>query len=345
MMFRMSGLKLHFPISRPCRTSVAVSLAALLAASVTAPVSAISTIKLKSGAGIEGDILTERADRVVVDLGFTVLTVPKDEIESVRAENAKTAAVEDTSDLYRTAANQPTLTVNENVDRVSEAVVQVRTPVGLGSGFIIHPSGYIMTNEHVVAGEYMISVTQFRRGTAELEKVTFNKVHIVALDSKLDLALLKIDDPAATNLPTVPLGDTNTVTEGQTVFAIGSPLGLDRTVSQGIVSSRNRPMEGQLYIQTTTQINPGNSGGPLFNLRGEVVGVSNMKAMIAGIEGLNFAIPVSVVKTFLRNRDAFAFDPRNPNSGYRYLEPPRPVKAAAAATTNAKNAAAKSVAP
>lgn len=299
---------------------------------------AISTIKLKSGAGIQGDVLTERADRVVVDLGFTVLTIPRDEIESVRAENAPITAVEDTSDLYRSAANQPTLTVNENVNRVSEAVVQVRTPVGLGSGFMIHPAGYVMTNEHVVAGEYTISVTQFRRGTAELEKVTFNKVHIVALDSKLDLALLKIDDGGNTVFPTVPIGDSNSLTEGQTVFAIGSPLGLDRTVSQGIVSSRNRPMEGQLYIQTTTQINPGNSGGPLFNLRGEVVGVSNMKAMIAGIEGLNFAIPVSVLKNFLRNRDAYAFDPRNPNSGYRYLEPPHPVKAAV-------NSSAKPVAP
>jgi len=291
------------------------------------PTYAVSTVKLKSGAGVQGDILTERADRVIVDLGFTVLTIPKDEIEEIQAEKTSTAvAVEDMGDLYRVATSQPSLTVNENVNRVSEAVVQVRTPVGLGSGFIIHPSGYLVTNTHVVAGEYTISVTQFRRGTAELEKVTFNKVRIVALDSRLDLALLKIDDAANTVFPTVPLGDSNGITEGQTVFAIGSPLGLDRTVSQGIVSSRNRPLDGQLYIQTTTQINPGNSGGPLFNLRGEVVGVSNMKAMIAGVEGLNFAIPVAVLKNFLRNRDAYAFDPRNPNSGFRYLEPPRPVK-------------------
>lgn len=301
------------------------AVAALLALAAS-PSGAVSTIKLKSGAGLQGDILTQRADRVVVDLGFTVVTVPRDEIESIRAEDALAAAPEDNGDLYRSALSQPTLTVNENVDRVGESVVQVRTPVGLGSGFLIHPSGYVMTNEHVVAGEYTISITQFRRGTAELEKVTFNKVRIVALDAKLDLALLKIDDAGSTVFPTVAIGDSNTLTEGQTVFAIGSPLGLDRTVSQGIVSSRNRPMEGQLYIQTTTQINPGNSGGPLFNLRGEVVGVSNMKAMIAGIEGLNFAIPVTVVKNFLRNRDAFAFDPRNPNSGYRYLEPPHPVK-------------------
>jgi serine protease Do len=78
-----------------------------------------------------------------------------------------------------------------------------------------------------------------------------------------------------------------------------------------------------LFIQTTAQINPGNSGGPLFNLRGEVVGVNDMKAMGVGVEGLGFTIPATGLKNFLRNRDAYAFDPRNPNAGYRYLEPPR----------------------
>ncbi|MDR0353048.1 MAG: trypsin-like peptidase domain-containing protein, partial [Opitutaceae bacterium] len=269
--------------------------------------------------------------------------------------------------------------------------VQIRTPTGLGSGFIIHPAGHVITNAHVISGEYAITVTLFRRSPAGLQKVTCNNVRIVALDPRLDLALLKIEDPApptaptspaapaypamppgastshaahaslaartslaahqaaypampppvapgtpgapddpATHAarppvyPTVPLGDSDALTEGQPVFAIGSPLGLDRTVSQGIISSRNRPLDGQLYIQTTTQLNPGNSGGPLFNLRGEVVGVNNMKPMRAGIEGLNFAIPSSVLKTFLLNRDAFAFDARNPNSGYRYTAPPRP---------------------
>jgi serine protease Do len=310
-------------------------LGALIVAAAAIPARAVSTIKLKSGAGVQGDILTERADRVIVDLGFTVLTIPKEEIESVQAENAPAVATDETGDLYRVAPGAPALTVNENVGRVAEAVVQVRTPVGLGSGFIIHPSGYVVTNTHVVAGEYSISVTIFRRGTAELEKVTFNKVRIVALDSKLDLALLKIEDTNSTTFPFVPLGDSNSISEGQTVFAIGSPLGLDRTVSQGIISSRNRLLDGQLYIQTTTQINPGNSGGPLFNLRGEVVGVNNMKAMIAGVEGLNFAIPVFVLKNFLRNRDAYAFDPRNPNSGFRYLEPPRPVKVDAKTSSKA----------
>jgi serine protease Do len=303
---------------------------------------AFSTVQLKNGASLDAEVISEKADRLVVDLGFTVLSVPRDEIESVKPRTEPGAALPvletATADLYRIAAGLPTLSVKENVDRVGEAVVLVRTPVGLGSGFLIHPSGYIVTNEHVIAGEYNISVTQFRRGATELEKVQYNKVRIVALDSRLDLALLKIEDASPTPFPTVSLGGDATLNDGQAVFAIGSPLGLDRTVSQGIISLHARLLDGQLYIQTTTQINPGNSGGPLFNLRGEVVGVNNMKAMEVGVEGLNFAIPIDVLKNFLRNRDAFAFDPRNPNAGYRYLPPPQPVKAAVGtvAPTHAK---------
>lgn len=313
----------------------------LLAAAV--PASAVSTVRLKSGASIVAEVIAEKPDRIIVDLGFTVVTVPRDEIESVTAKTEPGAAVAalENADLYRLATNPAVLSVKENVDRVGEAVVLIRTPIGLGSGFFIHPSGYIVTNEHVIAGEYNITVTQFRRGAAELEKVQYNKVRIVALDSRLDLALLKIEDAGPVHFPTVPLGDGGALNDGQTVFAIGSPLGLDRTVSQGIISARARPLDGQLYIQTTTQINPGNSGGPLFNLRGEVVGVNNMKAMEVGVEGLNFAIPTGVLKNFLSHRDAFAFDPRNPNAGYRYLEPPQPVKAPKAAPASPANASAK----
>lgn len=291
-------------------------------------------VKLKNGASIQGDIIAERADRVIVDLGFDVISIPRDDIDKITAGTADADAPAETEEdgavLYRTAPGQPALTVKENVTRVGEAVVQIRTPTGLGSGFIIDPAGYIVTNAHVISGEYNISVTLFRSARNELEKVVFSNVRIVALSPRLDLALLKLETPPADGaLPTLPLGDSNVLNEGQTVFAIGSPLGLDRTVSQGIVSSRNRPFDGQLYIQTTAQINPGNSGGPLFNLHGEVVGVNNMKPMMTGVEGLSFSIPSAVLKNFLRNRDAYAFDARNPNSGYRYLEPPRILKAAA----------------
>jgi serine protease Do len=106
------------------------------------------------------------------------------------------------------------------------------------------------------------------------------------------------------------------------VFAVGSPLGLDRSVSRGIVSLTNRVIGGRVLVQTTAEINPGNSGGPLFNLSGEVVGINDLKLMGIGLEGLSFAIPVSVLRDFLNNRNAFAFDPRNPNAGFRYSQPP-----------------------
>lgn len=110
---------------------------------------------------------------------------------------------------------------------------------------------------------------------------------------------------------------------GDSVFAVGNPLGLERTVTQGIVSNRSRNLEGQLYIQTDTAINPGNSGGPLFNQRGEVIGVTSRGTRADMADNLGFAIPVAYVRDFVRHREAFAFDKTNPNSGYRYLDPPR----------------------
>ena len=118
------------------------------------------------------------------------------------------------------------------------------------------------------------------------------------------------------------LGRSGEASAGQPVFAIGNPLGLERSVSEGIVSTAKRNFGGVLYIQTTAAINPGNSGGPLFNLKGEVIGVTNMKAGFL-TEGLSFAIPVEYLRHFLRNRDAFAFDKHHPNSGHHYLRPPR----------------------
>ena len=226
------------------------------------------TLQLKNGSLIKGEVLKKKSDRVVVDLGFTVIEVPADEIASIEADGAAAGPARETGDLYRIAPEQPELTVKENVDRSSEAVVLVRTPVGLGSGFVIHPDGYLITNDHVVAGEHKINITVFRRKDKELEKLAFANVRIVATSPQLDLALLKIEETKGHVFATVPVGDSDALRQGQAVFAIGSPLGLDRTVSEGIISLKNRAMDGNLYIQTTTQINPGNSGGPLFNLRG-----------------------------------------------------------------------------
>jgi serine protease Do len=227
--------------------------------------------------------------------------------------------------LFRTAGGQAReRAVRELVAEVGEAVVQVRTPAGLGSGFFINPEGYLITNFHVIEGETQISVEVYHQRAGQLERRTYKQVRIIAMNKFRDLALLRVEDPGAPPFVAVPLGDSDALAVGERVFAVGSPLGLERTVTEGIISTKTREMQGDLYLQTTAQINPGNSGGPLFNLRGEVVGVTNMKISFG--EGLGFAIPVKAVRDFLIHRDAFAYDNNNPSSGYRYLEPPRKMR-------------------
>jgi serine protease Do len=213
-------------------------------------------------------------------------------------------------------------TVKELTASYGEGVVLVQTPAGLGSGFIINSRGYCITNYHVIERETRVAVTMFHRGTSgEFVRRRIDDVKILALNPFVDLALLEIPKQPDFRFQPVYLAPEDDQKEGDEVFAIGNPLGLERSVSRGIVSTRNRSFQGLVYIQTTTQINPGNSGGPLFNSRGEVVGVTNMKSSFG--EGLGFAIPVSYLKHFLANRDSFAFDKNNPNTGYRYLDAPR----------------------
>ncbi len=304
-----------------------LGLGVLAAACAAVSALAADTVKivLKNGAELRGEVLKEREDSVVLDLGHTVLTLPRGEISVFEkaTPSAKAAAVQG-EDIYFVEPGREAVTVEKNVQRVAESVVQIQTASGLGSGFIINKLGYVITNQHVIAGEREITVVVYRKKPGGLEKQPFTQVKIIAMNGFLDLAILQIDDPAAASLPFVPMGDSETLTQGQEVFAIGSPLGLERSVSKGIVSIRARENGGRWYIQSTTQINPGNSGGPLFNARGEVVGVNNMKAAGVGVEGLGFSIPSNVLKLFLKNREAFAFDPRNPNSGFRYLPPPAP---------------------
>jgi len=289
-----------------------------------------ATVELNQGGSVKGELLSESAEKVVVDLGFTVLTVPRDAVTRVVKEETKPApAAEYNTDLFRTDPNARPQAVKDLVNAIGDRVVLIKTPSGLGSGFIIHPDGYLITNDHVVAGENEVTVTVFGTGT---ERQTYKNVRILASSSDIDLALLKIETPDKKQFPTVPIGDADEIKQGQPVFAIGAPLGLERSVSEGIVSLRNRAEGPSIFIQTTTQINPGNSGGPLFNLRGEVIGVNNMKIVQTGAEGLGFAIPTTTLKTFLKNRDTYAFDPANPNAGFRYNKPPKPEPQAAPAS-------------
>ena len=160
-------------------------------------------------------------------------------------------------------------------------------PRGEGSGFIVSPDGYILTNAHVVenAEEVTVKTTDRREYTAK----------VVGSDPATDVAVLKID---AKNLPTVRIGDPSTLRPGEWVIAIGSPFGFENSVTAGIVSATSRPMPGSNYapfIQTDVAVNPGNSGGPLFNLDGEVIGInSQIYSRNGGYMGLSFAIPIDV---------------------------------------------------
>jgi serine protease Do len=286
-------------------------------------VSAVAdVIVLKSGQRVEGEVLKVQKDTLFVDVGVDVIRIPVDQIQERSAaaapDPAKAAPVES---LYL-STDLPERTVKELVSTFGEGVVLIETPGGLGSGFIINSRGYCVTNYHVIEGQTRVAVTIFHRSKeGDFERRAIRDVKILALNPHFDLALLEI--PAQADMPFRPvaLAPDDAHREGDAVFAIGSPLGLERSVSEGIVSTRNRNMDGIVYIQTTAQINPGNSGGPLFNERGQVAGVINMKLEFG--EGLGFAIPISYLKHFLNNRDAFAYDRTNPNTGYHYLLPPR----------------------
>ncbi len=156
-------------------------------------------------------------------------------------------------------------------------------PRGVGSGFILSTDGYIMTNAHVVEGadEVLVTLTDKREFKAK----------IIGYDKRSDVALVKID---ATGLPAVKLGDVGRLKVGEWVMAIGSPFGLENTVTAGIVSAKQRDTGDYLsFIQTDVAINPGNSGGPLINMRGEVVGInSQIYSRSGGFMGISFAIPI-----------------------------------------------------
>lgn len=283
-------------------------------------------VVLRDGAAVEGEILKEDDGRVIVDLGVTVIELPRAVVRRIETigsgSRASVEVMAGASRLWAPSDGRKGRDVRGNLGRCAPAVVEVRTAIGLGSGFLIHPEGYLVTNAHVVSGEQDFTVTRFERESQEFRRIRFEDVRLVAVNPHIDLALLKIDTDDDVVFPTVPLADGSELSQGETVFAIGSPLGLDRSVSQGILSSLSRAVDGHVFLQTTVPINSGNSGGPLFNLRGEVVGVNNMKLAGIGVEGLSFAIPVTALKAFLAERDAFAFDPRNPNAGFRYPRPP-----------------------
>jgi len=157
---------------------------------------------------------------------------------------------------------------------------------GIGSGFIVSPDGYVLTNAHVVddASEVTVKLTDRREFVAK----------VIGVDKRSDVALIKI---AATGLPTVHFGDSSRLKPGQWVVAIGSPFGFENSVTAGVVSATARPLDENYvpFIQTDAAVNPGNSGGPLFNVDGQVIGINaQIYSRTGGYMGMSFAIPIDL---------------------------------------------------
>jgi serine protease Do len=278
-------------------------------------------VTLKSGSRIDGTVLKRTDKRVWVDIGPEVLSFDMEDVQGVESAAAPAAARTEQVDLFHTASDLPTLSPKEHAKILGPAVVKISTPSGLGSGVIIDKGGHAITNAHVVQGEQRLKATVwFPQPDGTLRRVEIDKVELVAVNNHLDLALVRIPHPDGTDFAFAPVQREEKLEIGQPVFAIGNPLGLERTLTQGVISTTQRSFDGLTYIQTDTPINPGNSGGPLFNTRGEVIGITNMG--IRGGEALGFAIPSRYVKDFIRNREAFSYDRNNPNSGHNYHDGP-----------------------
>ncbi|HTX73482.1 MAG TPA: trypsin-like peptidase domain-containing protein [Rectinemataceae bacterium] len=214
------------------------------------------------------------------------------------------------------AAPEYTTDENENIDvyqRLNESVVNITTEVvainwfyepvpqegGSGSGSIIDARGYVLTNNHVVKGATKIYVNLADGGRYQAS--------VVGVDPENDLAVIKFDPPKNVHLTVIPYGDSSRLRVGQKVLAIGNPFGLERTLTQGIVSGIGRPVTESSdsgasvlirdMIQTDASINPGNSGGPLLNAHGEMIGVNTMiYSPSGGSVGIGFAVPVNTAK-------------------------------------------------
>jgi serine protease Do len=238
-------------------------------------------------------------------------TVAQNELQIARAPEALSASFAEIArrvepavvniDTIATAAEIPEKDLDEKDDQMNPLLDmfrrQQRRPArGVGSGFIVSPKGYILTNEHVVEGSSRIII-----GLQSGEKY---RGRVVGVDEETDLAVLKIDAPH--DLPTVTLGDSNNAQVGDWVLAMGSPFGLEQTVTAGIISKKERETPGsasnfQRFLQTDAAINRGNSGGPLVNMRGEVIGINSQIATSTGdYNGIGFALPATEVNFVYR---------------------------------------------
>jgi serine protease Do len=297
-------------------------------------------LELGNGSSVKAEVIHRTEERLVLDLGFDLLTIPRNEIvrEAKPGEDLVTTVTlaeiggEIPTPVAATVRrNGPRFqgSFNDMVESLKEAVVIVSTPNGFGTGFLIDPKGLILTNNHVIRGEMHVDATLFRKdATGKPERVKYANVEIKGFSSLLDCALLQIPEKElkGAELPYLDMAAPNTILAGQRVYAIGNPgVGfkmLEHSLSQGIVSHPNRNFNDILYIQTTAAVNPGNSGGPLVNTDGEVVGLVTFRAIFQ--EGLAFALPVWYLQQFVLHAKSYAPTPGADNTGYRYHDPMEP---------------------
>ena len=201
--------------------------------------------------------------------------------ENLNSLNSEFGNIGKEFDLLKASAGEDFSGIIEDAIK---SVVTIRTDISQGTGFIISRDGYIVTNYHVMENANAATIIS-----------SDNKNHVVSMigfNDEFDLALLKIEG----NYDRIRLGDSNSVSVGEKVIAIGNPLGLQFSVSQGIVSAIHRegPNGLEAYIQTDAALNPGNSGGPLINKEGRVIGINNFK--VGGSESLGFALESNFIK-------------------------------------------------
>jgi serine protease Do len=314
------------------RRWITAGLALSLAVAPVAQAVELSTVTLVGGTKITGPLLRQNEEGIVLDLGYDVLHIPAKRVLEVKkgvdpsgntkgSDTPQTTPKPDENALF-TTGKLSAADVPELVRRHGDAVMMVKNASGRGSGFLISKQGHLITNYHVVEGHPRVQVELFRRTTTGYEKHDLKRVKIVALHPLRDIALLQLDPTELKgDLPApITINRDDDLHVGDLIFAVGNPLGLERTVTQGIVSSTTRRMGNLRMIQTDAAINPGNSGGPLFNARGEVVGI--VCAGATSFDGLAFGIPATDLVDFLVHRETYLYDPAQPLNGVTYLQPP-----------------------
>ncbi|HEY0201574.1 MAG TPA: Do family serine endopeptidase [Burkholderiaceae bacterium] len=262
------------------KTLTSFNLVAALALGLAATLAPVHVAVAQPGAGAVVRALPDFTD-LVDQVGPSVVNIRT--VEKVATRGDASGVDEDMQEFFRRFGIPVPKTPRQQPGPQSQQPDSEQQPRGVGSGFILTTDGYVMTNAHVVEDATEVTVTL-------TDKREF-KAKIIGSDKRSDVAVVKID---ATGLPAVKIGDLSRLRVGEWVMAIGSPFGLENSVTAGIVSAKQRDTGDYLpLIQTDVAINPGNSGGPLINMRGEVVGInSQIYSRSGGYMGISFAIPI-----------------------------------------------------